>query len=93
MIEILIIMFSGIASGFIFRKKRSIITAADKFAGWSIYLLLFLLGLSVGNNKMIINNFQMIGFNSIILTLSGITGSVFLSFILYKFLFKKDETL
>lgn len=93
MIEILIIMFCGIFLGFIFRKKRSVITAADKLAGWSIYLLLFLLGLSVGGNKMIINNFLQIGFNSILLTLSGVSGSVILSFITYKFLFKKNEGL
>jgi uncharacterized membrane protein YbjE (DUF340 family) len=93
MIEILIIMFSGIILGFIFRRKKSIITAADKFAGWSIYLLLFLLGLSIGNNDKVINNFAQIGFNSILLTLSGITGSVLLSFIAYKFFFQKDENL
>jgi len=93
MIEILIIMFSGIILGYIFRRRRSIITIADKLAGWSIYLLLFLLGLSIGNNEMIINNFAQIGFNSILLTISGITGSVLLSFIAYKFFFKKDETL
>lgn len=93
MVEILIIMFSGIVLGFIFRKKKSLITAADKLAGWSIYLLLFLLGLSIGNNQMIINNFARIGFNSIILTLSGISGSVILSFFAYKLFFKKDEVL
>lgn len=93
MVEILIIMFSGIVLGFIFRKKRSLITAADKLAGWSIYLLLFLLGLSIGNNEMIINNFAQIGFNSIMLTLSGISGSVILSFFAYKFFFKKNEIL
>ena len=93
MVEILIIMFSGIVLGFIFRKKRSLITAADKLAGWSIYLLLFLLGLSIGNNELIITNFGQIGFNSIMLTLSGISGSVILSFFAYKLLFKKDELL
>jgi len=93
MVEILIIMFSGIVLGFIFRKKRTLITAADKLAGWSIYLLLFLLGLSIGNNELIINNFVQIGFNSIMLTLSGISGSVILSFFAYKFFFKKDEVL
>jgi len=86
-------MFSGMIFGFIFRKKRSLITSADRFAGWSIYLLLFLLGLSIGNNQMIINNFVQIGFNSILLTLSGISGSVILSFIAYRFFFKKDEVL
>lgn len=93
MIEILIIMFCGIISGFIFRKKRTFITVADKLAGWSVYLLLFLLGLSVGNNKEVINNFANIGFNSSLITLSGVSGSIILSFIVYKLFFKDNENL
>lgn len=93
MSEILIIMSSGIITGYIFRKKRTFITFADKLAGWSVYLLLFLLGLSVGNNDQVINNFPVIGFNSIIITFSGISGSIILSFILYKLFFKKSEIL
>lgn len=93
MLKILTIMFTGIIIGFIFRKKRSVILTADKFAGLSIYLLLFLLGLSIGSNRLIIHNFARIGFNSILLTISGITGSVLLSYIFYKFYFKKDEGL
>lgn len=93
MINILFIMFSGIIIGIIFRKNRTVINTADKFAGWSIYLLLFLLGLSIGTNEVIINNFAQIGIYSIILTFSGITGSVFISFIAYKIYFEKDENL
>jgi len=91
MTEILFLMLTGILTGFIFKKKRNIVTAADKLAGWSIYLLLFLLGLSIGNNQMIITNFATIGLTSVILTLSGISGSVFFSFIIYKFLFQRNE--
>ena len=86
-------MLIGMIIGFIFRKKRTLIVSVDKFAGWTIYLLLFLLGLSIGNNKLIIDNFTKIGFNSILLTLSGISGSVLLSYFTYKFFYKKDEDL
>jgi len=91
MIEILIIMFSGVFIGFIFRRKRSVIVAADKIAGWSIYLLLFLLGSSIGTNQMIIANFVKIGFHSILLALSGISGSLFFSFFVFKLFFWKSE--
>jgi len=91
MTEILIIMLAGILIGFIFKKKRTLITASDKLAGWSIYLLLFLLGLSIGNNEIIINNFARIGLTSILLTLSGVSGSVFFAFIAYKYFFQKNE--
>jgi uncharacterized membrane protein YbjE (DUF340 family) len=90
MTEILIIMFSGIALGFIIRKKRYVIMLFDKLTSFSIYLLLFLLGLSIGNNEIIINQFGRIGINAILLAFSGIGGSVMLSYFVYKF-FKRDE--
>ncbi|MCL1833966.1 MAG: LysO family transporter [Leptospirales bacterium] len=90
MTEILIIMFSGIALGFIIRKKRYVIMLFDKLTSFSIYLLLFLLGLSIGNNEIIINQFGRIGINAILLAFSGIVGSVMLSYFVYKF-FKREE--
>ena len=90
MMEILIIMSAGIILGFILRKKRYIIKLFDKLTSLSIYLLLFLLGLSIGNNELIINQFGQVGINAIALALSGIGGSVILSYFVYK-LFKGDE--
>jgi uncharacterized membrane protein YbjE (DUF340 family) len=86
-------MITGIFLGFLFKKKRTLINAADKLAGLSIYLLLFLLGLSIGNNEIIVSNFARIGFTSLILTISGITGSVFFSFLTYKYFFMSNEDL
>ena len=90
MIEILVIMFAGIVLGFILRKKKSLITLFDKLTNLSIYLLLFLLGLSIGSNELIITQFDQIGINAILLALSGISGSVILAYFAHKF-FKRDE--
>jgi len=90
MTEILIIMLSGMVLGFILREKRQIIILFDRLASLSIYLLLFLLGLSIGGNEFIINQFGQIGMNAVALALSGISGSVILSYFAYKF-FKRDE--
>ena len=90
MIEILIIMFAGAGLGFILRKKRYIIMLFDKLTSISIYLLLFLLGLGVGNNELIINQFSQVGINAILLAFAGISGSVLLSYFVYK-LFARDE--
>jgi len=90
MIEILVIMFSGILIGFILRKKRYVIMLFDKLTSLSIYLLLFLLGLSIGNNELIINQFSQIGMNAMLISFSGISGSVILSYFAYKF-FKRGE--
>ena len=90
MIVILIIMFAGIALGFVFRKKRYVIALFDKLTSLSIYLLLFLLGLSIGNNELIINQFGRIGIDAILLAFSGIGGSVMFAYFTYKFL-NRDE--
>ena len=90
MIEILIIMSAGMLFGFIIRKKRYVIMLFDKLTSLSIYLLLFLLGLGVGSNELIINQFGQVGINAILLAFAGISGSVILSYFVYKF-FKRDE--
>lgn len=89
MIEIIIIMCAGILTGILLRGKPSFLYASERLTGIAIYLLLFLLGLSVGTNDTIISNFPVIGYNAIILTFSAIAGSVFLSWLLYIFLFRK----
>lgn len=91
MIEILLIMIAGITAGIILRKKKRVISFVEKLTMWAIYLLLFLLGISVGTNDQVINNFGIIGLKSILLTLSGIAGSVILAFILYNFMFRDKE--
>jgi len=91
MTEILVIMSVGIFFGVIIRKYKGLIYIVEKLTMWAIYLLLFLLGLSVGTNEQVIKNFGRIGLQAISLTLFGVFGSVLISFILYKFLFKDKE--
>lgn len=83
-------MFSGILLGFIFRRKRNLIMLTEKIAGLSIYLLLFLLGMSVGINDKVISNFASIGLNAILLTFSGLAGSIVLSVFVYQLLFRQE---
>lgn len=90
MSTILILMFSGILLGLTFRRKRIFIQAAEKITGLSIYLLLFLLGMSVGVNDKVISNFGNIGIIAVLLAFSGIAGSVILSVIVYRFFFRQD---
>ena len=91
MIEIIIIMCAGIFAGTLLRGKKFMLAFLDRLTLAAIYLLLFLLGLSVGTDENIINSFPNIGFTAVILTLSAITGSVVLSWILYLSLFRKKE--
>ncbi len=91
MFTVLILMAAGILLGFAVRNKTKIHKAADPLVNVAIYLLLFLLGISVGTNKAVINNLDTLGLQGLFLTLGGITGSVILAFFTYKIFFKTKK--
>lgn len=91
MYSILGILIIGIILGFIFRKREKLIKLSDKLLMWSIYLLLFLLGISIGTNDDIIRNFPTIGLKALILTFAGVLGSCLVSFLIYKIYFVEKE--
>lgn len=89
MINVVIIMSIGITIGVILNKKIHFIATVEKLATYSTWLLLFLLGISIGSNQVIIRNIGTLGIEAFILSFGAISGSVLLSFILYRFF--KDE--
>lgn len=91
MTEILVLMTTGIVIGYIFKNKTGFIRIIEKLTGYSIFLLLFLLGMSVGANEQVISGFGKIGVNALILSLSGTAGSILLSVIVFSLFFKKGK--
>ncbi len=90
MITVLLTMLSGILLGFVLNKKPKILQVNDKLITWAIYILLFLLGISVGLNKTIVENLDKIGVQAIIITMGAISGSVLMLWALYRFAFKTN---
>ena len=88
MFTVLWIMFGGIALGYLFRKK-AILQKLGKPINYTIYLLLFLLGVSVGGNKEIINNLPSLGGQALLLAFAGTLGSVLAAWVVYSLFFKK----
>lgn len=91
MITVIIIMTLGIILGRILFKRNIKLHFVEKLTSYSIYLLLFLLGVSVGTNRLIIENFHKIGLTAVILSISAIAGSILLVFIVNHFFFRKYE--
>ncbi|NOQ23756.1 MAG: LysO family transporter [Bacteroidales bacterium] len=91
MIIVLILMSFGIGIGWFLHKHKKFIKITSELTNWAIYLLLFLLGLSVGTNDEILNNFDEIGYQSIIITVFAVMGSVLVSWLCFTLFFKKDE--
>jgi uncharacterized membrane protein YbjE (DUF340 family) len=91
MITVIVLMLAGILIGFAINRLPKVIRATDKLISWAIYLLLFLLGISVGLNKTIIQNLDKIGLQAAMITLGAITGSVFCLWIIYRLYFQKEQ--
>lgn len=91
MIIVLVLMSLGIIIGWFLHKQKRFIKPISEVTNWAIYLLLFLLGLSVGTNKEILNNFNEIGYQAILITVFAVIGSVLVSWLTYTLFFKKNE--
>ncbi len=91
MITVLLIMIAGMLIGILFRDNKKVITINEKFTTWAIYILLFLLGISIGTNKTILANLENIGLQAIVITIGALTGSLITALICYNLLFKKKE--
>lgn len=89
---IVIALFAvGIGIGWLIREKEKVRKGVDSAVTWSVYLLLFLLGISVGVNEDIINNFSRIGYQAFWLTIGAVAGSVILAKVVYQFFFKSNN--
>jgi uncharacterized membrane protein YbjE (DUF340 family) len=84
---ILLLMFSGIIFGMVFGKYPMILKFNEKLLNVAIYILLLLLGISIGGNDKVISNLYSIGFQSLIITIGAISGSVAFCWLIYKTFF------
>ena len=88
MFTIITIMFIGITLGYLLRK-RTILQKLNRPIGYTIYLLLFFLGLSVGSNNDIIRNLPTLGGQAFLLAFAGTLGSVLAARLIYNLFFRK----
>lgn len=91
MVEILVIMAMGILCGFLLRRKEKIIRLAEPLLGWSVYILLFLIGIGVGVNKIVVERLGVIGIQALLLTLGAVIGSSLMALLCYRLFFRKSE--
>ncbi|MFC2086609.1 LysO family transporter [Bacteroidota bacterium] len=88
MLEIILIFGSGIVLGSLLRKKKRIIRGSEIMSSWLIYLLLLVMGISIGSNVFLIEKFAEIGIHSVLITLAGLLGSLLIALLSLKLFFK-----
>ncbi len=87
MFTVIAIMFAGIAAGYAFRKVEGL-RHTGRLITVAIILLLFLLGVSVGSNREIVDNLGTLGLQALLIAAAGTLGSVLAGWGVYHFFFK-----
>lgn len=90
MFTVIGIMFGGIALGYLLRRVE-LLQKIGKPISYTILLLLFLLGLSVGSNEAIVNNLGRLGGQALLIALFTTAGSVLAAAAVYHFFFKERK--
>ena len=77
--QVLLIIAAGMLAGRLLSSQRRVLLIASRGATWSLYLLIFLLGLSVGSDGSVMDALGRLGVQAIVLCLGGILGSLLVS--------------
>ena len=89
MIIVISLMVCGIILGYDFKERN--LKFVQKLINYAIFLLLFLLGITVGANEDVMNNLYSIGLEALLITLAAIAGSVLCAWGVYRFFFMSTK--
>lgn len=82
---VIVFFVTGIFFGRLFHTFPWVKLISDRLMMWAVYLLLFLLGISVGHNPQIIENIHTLGWQALLLAVGAMGGSLFLGKLLMLF--------
>jgi len=77
MLIVLLLFAAGLLIGHLLRGRR-VIRWADRLTDWCIYLLLVVMGLSVGGNHQVLSRLDSVGLQAGVLAVGAIAGSLLL---------------
>ncbi|WP_300729323.1 LysO family transporter [uncultured Bacteroides sp.] len=84
----LCIIFVGIFIGTLCRRF-SVMKKLDRSISYTIWIMLFVFGISIGANRQLVDNLQSIGMQALVMAVCGIIGSVLAAGLAYRILLKK----
>lgn len=83
-------MLVGVLIGHFLRNGKRV-EKIEKSTSITIFVLLFVLGLSVGSNNVIIDNLGRFGWQAAVIAMLGMGGSIIAARIVFQLFFKKGE--
>ena len=84
MLKFVAIILSGMAVGFLLRKRR--LRVMPHAVTVLIWLLLFFLGVEVGENPQVIHGLSRLGLEALWLSLVGLAGTILFSWALWRWI-------
>lgn len=76
--------------GFLMKAKQRIVSINEKLITYAIYLLLFMMGLSIGSNNQLVESLSSLGVLALVLSVGAVAGSVLTGFVIFKLFFKNN---
>jgi len=92
MLYVLLSLAAGALLGFFIRKRKKVSAIFSRATAGIIFVLLFILGMTVGMNESLFKNLSAVGIKALVLTFGGMFGSVGLSFLVYRLFFRAKDT-
>lgn len=89
--KVIAIMALGIMVGFFMRKSTRVKSWTEKLTSAVIFLLLFVMGVAIGNDETIMSSLHTLGIQALIITLGAVAGSVLLAWWVYVSYFRKKQ--
>lgn len=86
--QVLLFLAIGILAGYLVRSKKGLLATASKATTWSLYVLILLLGVSVGANETVVRALGRLGVQALILCAGAVGGSVLVSCLVSHVFFK-----
>ncbi|WP_217930790.1 LysO family transporter [Bacteroides caecimuris] len=83
------IMLTGMLLGYLLRSKR--LSWIHKIITLFIWILLFLLGIDVGDNESIIKGLHTLGLEAVIITVAAVIGSILCAWGLWYLLYIRNK--
>jgi len=90
MVMILCLLCIGIGIGYLCRRVY-ILRKLESTISYTIFIMLFIFGITIGADKNIINNIGNFGLQAVLLAVCGVLGSLFASYLAYRILSKKGD--
>ena len=91
MLTVTVALISGIALGFLIRQKDYLLKYINVISMVFMFILLTVLGISLGTNQEIIRSFKDIGIYAVAISVFSIIGSTFMGLFVYRLFFKKNR--